>query len=147
MNKRKEQWLRISNRMLTATMTLLGFTSCGVVKEPADEYGTPYARFEIKGNVVDDENNGIGNGRVILKSVSQGPYIRDTLATASDGTFDFKIEGSGKAKYRVIGEDLSGTYRSDSVEVEMEPQSGDGWYQGSDMKEVTIQLKKKQDAE
>lgn len=150
MNAKREQWLRLSNRMLAGTMTLLGFAACSTSCEQADEYGTPYATFEIKGNVVDAENNGIDDGRVILKELGKEDIVlyRDTVPTTTGGVFDLKFHGMGKTKYRVVGEDMSGEYRPDSVDVELEPQGeSKGWYQGSDMKEVTIQLTKKQNAE
>lgn len=55
MSKGKKQWLQFCNGILSGGLALLGFTSCngGIFgKEAPDEYGTPYAKYEIKGKVM-----------------------------------------------------------------------------------------------
>lgn len=47
MGQKREQWLKISNRLLSGTLVLLGFTACDPSKM-ADEYGTPYSDYEMK---------------------------------------------------------------------------------------------------
>lgn len=57
MKKRKKQWLRICNEMMSGTLVLLGFTSCDENSTGTGrcEYGTPYAKYEIKGKVADED--------------------------------------------------------------------------------------------
>ena len=48
----KKRWLHFYNRILSGVLVLLGFNACDGTG--ADEYGTPYCRFEIKGKVLDE---------------------------------------------------------------------------------------------
>ena len=45
--------------------------------------------------------------------------------------------------YQVVCEDPSNTYQSDSTRIKMEPEGGEGWYQGSDSRTVDYELEKK----
>ena len=47
MKEEKKRWLHFYNRILSGVLVLLGFNACDGTG--ADEYGTPYCRFEIKG--------------------------------------------------------------------------------------------------
>ena len=52
MKEERKQWLHFYNRILSGVLVLLGFNACDGTG--ADEYGTPYCRFEIKGKVLDE---------------------------------------------------------------------------------------------
>ena len=114
----KKRWLHFYNRILSGVLVLLGFNACDGTG--ADEYGTPYCRFEIKGKVLDELREPVKDARVIVKELT------------SDG------EPMG-AYYT----DSQGIYKADSTDIKMEPTGGKGWYQGSDTKEVDFVLKKK----
>ena len=50
----KFSWLKACNGLLSGALALLGYTSCdslGIGGETPLEYGTPYAKYEIKGKV------------------------------------------------------------------------------------------------
>lgn len=140
MEKNKEGWLRISNKMLSGALALLGFTACDPSKA-ADEYGMPYADYEIKGKVTNQAGEELDKIRVIVKELPDNPYVRkDTLYTKV-GVFDFKSDRvTNSGKYRVICEDLTDVYKTDSADVQMKPEGGEHWYQGSDYKEVAFEL-------
>ena len=53
--KRSSKWLKVFNGLLSSVLALLGY-SCNVLGETPDEYGTPYARYEVKGKVTDKES-------------------------------------------------------------------------------------------
>lgn len=146
MGHKRAQWLKISNRLLSGAMVLLGFSSCDPSKT-ADEYGTPYADYEIKGKVTDEAGAELAGLRVVAKgliqSIPNDPYFNDTLATDAKGTFLFDQLKVSEGRYRVVCEDPTGIYKSDSTEVKMTPKGGKGWYLGSDSKEVNFELKKK----
>lgn len=149
MDKKREQWLKVSNRLLSGTLALLGFSACG--SNGGDiplEYGMPHANYEIKGNVTDEAGDKLAGMRVIAKTLigsrPNDPYLNDTIATDAKGAFLFDKKGTtSEGRYRVVCEDPNGVYKSDSTEVKMEPKGRDGWYQGSDSKEVNFELKKK----
>lgn len=157
MSKQKQQWLQFYNRMLAGIMTLLGFTACGMpdIVEPA-EYGTPHATYEIKGKVLTPEKEASPGIQIILKreiNRNSGKFASmygDTIKTDQKGEFYYKQEevSFGDMEYRIVYRDVEHEiYKTDSVQVKMEAKGGSGrWNNGSDSKEVTINLEKK-DAE
>ena len=54
--KRKSNWLKVFNSLLSSLLALLGYTSCDSSEDIPVEYGTPYAKYEVKGKVVDKES-------------------------------------------------------------------------------------------
>lgn len=152
MKNGKKQWLQICNRMMSGVLALLGFTSCeglGLGDEPC-EYGQPYAKYEIKGKVVDTQQQAISNARIIVKHLEQKsdelfPYAHpDTVYTQKNGEYIYENRGTNYGRFRVVCEDPSGTYKADSTVVEMKPTGGKGWYEGSDSKVENFELKKKE---
>ena len=125
------RWMKVSNGFLSGVLALLGYTSCDSSEtggETPVEYGTPYAKYEIKGKVTDkDTKAAVEGARVIVKPMQ---WKSDEM-TVTD-------------RYRVVCEDPSGTLKADSAIVEMDPQGGEGWYQGSDSQEVNFELEKRQ---
>lgn len=136
--------------MLSGGLAILGFSACS--SNPEDdivcEYGMPYCSFEIKGKVKNELQEPVNGARIIIKELDNDHtplyYDRpDTLYT-QDGAYKF-LSGAvtNEYKYRVVCEDPSGVYKADSTDVTMEPKGGEGWYTGSDTKEVDFTLKKK----
>lgn len=72
------------------------------------------------------------------------PGQRDTLYTGDAGEYLFEDNDAFARKYRVVCEDPNGVYKADSVDVNMKPEHGKGWYMGSDSKEIDFELKKKE---
>ena len=72
------------------------------------------------------------------------PQAFDTLKTDKGGDYLYQNEMTVTDRYRVVCEDPSGTLKADSAIVEMDPQGGEGWYQGSDSQEVNFELEKRQ---
>ena len=145
------RWLKICNGLLSGTLALLGYTSCDSSDEPGVEYGTPYAKYEIKGKVTDQDTKAAVEGaRIIVKPLQWKsdetfpPQAFDTLKTDKGGDYLFLNEMMVTDRYRVVCEDPSGTLKADSAIVEMDPQGGEGWYQGSDSQEVNFELEKRQ---
>lgn len=79
--KRSSKWLKVFNGLLSSVLALLGY-SCNVLGETPDEYGTPYARYEVKGKVTDKESQAAVEGaRVIVKPLDYetGIALRITM--------------------------------------------------------------------
>ncbi len=150
----KVSLLKACNGLLSGALALLGYTSCdslGIGGETPLEYGTPYAKYEIKGKVTDrDTKTAIEGARIIVKPMQWKsdetfpPQAFDTLQTDKDGNYLYQNEMTMTDRYRVVCEDPSGTLKADSAIVEMDPQGGEGWYQGSDSQEVNFELEKRQ---
>lgn len=145
------RWLKVCNGLLSGALALLGYASCDSSDEPAEEYGTPYAKYEIKGKVTDrDTKAAIEGARVIVKPMQWKsdetfpPQAFDTLQTDKDGNYLYQNEMTVIDRFRVVCEDPSGALKADSATIKMDPQGGEGWYQGSDSQEVDFELKKQE---
>lgn len=148
------RWMKVSNGFLSGVLALLGYTSCDSSETDGEtpvEYGTPYAKYEIKGKVTDkDTKAAVEGARVIVKPMQWKsdetfpPQAFDTLKTDKGGDYLYQNEMTVTDRYRVVCEDPSGTLKADSAIVEMDPQGGEGWYQGSDSQEVNFELEKRQ---
>lgn len=149
MGKIRMQGLRIGNCILSSILALLGFSSCGDNGGGACEYGTPYATYDIKGKVTDQDKIAIANARLIVKELDQNGKIRsystpDTVFADQSGAYLRQYsQVTNEGKYRIVCEDPQNSYKSDSTDIQMNPTGGSGWYQGSDSKEVDFELKKK----
>ena len=159
MDKAYRFYLAASNKILAGLLTLLGFsiTSCGA----EDEYGSPYATYEIKGKVVNEKGSSISDIQVIIPAPEdthnkEDQFIyRDTLLTDSSGEFNKRIEvGSfGEditfkiATKDIDGEANGGVFKDTLTEVAFKKEDlkeGDGnWNAGNARKEVTITMGKK----
>lgn len=148
--KRNLSWLKFFNGLLSSVLVLLGYTSCnssdGSDETPL-EYGSPYAKYEIKGKVVDKESQaGVEGARVIVKPLLDSEpvsYYNDTVYTDKDGGYSYQKEMGAYSDFRVVCEDPSDTYKADSTQVKMSPEGGEGWYLGSDSETVDFGLEKK----
>lgn len=145
--------LKACNGLLSGVLALLGYTSCdslGIGGETPVEYGSPYARYEIKGKVVDKETKATVEGaRIIVKPMqwqsdeTYPPQAFDTLQTDKDGDYLYQNEATVTDRFRVVCEDPSDVLKADSTTVEMKPEGGEGWYQGSDTRVVDFELEKR----
>lgn len=126
--------------ILTILLALLGF-SCA--KDPKVEYGTPNARFIVKGKVTSsDLNEPVKNIRVIMRF--------DTTFTDNSGNYQitdrdgFPTDQTYLINFRDIDGSLNGNYEDEDTTVEFKnPQftGGDGhWYQGETTKNLDIKL-------
>ena len=114
------------NWILAGLLSLLGFsvTSCGAT----DEYGSPYAEYELKGKVTNmngDPIQGIElNYGGIYNNVLFSSYISEMYKspqTQKDGSYDIKFEDSPMGIVRIIAKDIdgpeNGSFETDSIDV------------------------------
>ena len=87
MNRTNHFFLTFTNKILAGLLSLLGFSLAACDKIGADEYGCPYADYEIKGKVVDENGKAINGIQVIIPDpFGNEEYThRDTLITNSAG--------------------------------------------------------------
>ena len=145
----KVSLLKACNGFLSGALALLGYTSCdssGIGGETPLEYGTPYAKYEIKGKVTDrDTKTAIEGARVIVKPMQWKsdetfpPQAFDTLQTDKDGNYLYQNEMTMIDRFRVVC-----ALKADSATIKMDPQGCEGWYEGSDSQEVDFELKKQE---
>jgi len=150
------QLLKKANCVLASLLMLLGFSCTDDEGEGPIicEYGTPYANFQIKGKVVDTNDNPIPNTQIRInrndaRIYPYGWLHTDTVRTDANGEFDWKKTDFPILKYRFITEDIDeemngGQFASDTTQVIFDSEEltgGDGWYEGSASKEIKITLK------
>ena len=101
------------NWILAGLLSLLGFsvTSCGAT----DEYGSPYAEYELKGKVTDMNGDPIQGIEInyggIYNNVLSPSYISEIYKspqTQKDGSYDIKFEDSPMGIVRIIAKDIDG---------------------------------------
>ena len=128
--------------VLSALLALLGFGSCD--KIGADEYGSPYLEYQVKGQVTDKEGNPIEGIRVTFETSP------DTLYTDADGHFESEDgAGYGKIKFEDIDGPAHGSFLPDSAALETferkQLEQGDGnWYKGKF--EINVQQELERDS-
>ncbi|MDR3251419.1 MAG: radical SAM-associated putative lipoprotein [Tannerella sp.] len=135
------------NWALAGVLTLLGFGSCS---EDRVEYGTPSARYTVRGTVVDKATGksvkGIrvgytpGSAYVMYGTV---PVVYGlTAATVSDANGDFNLSGDAfpvtGVPVPVYVDDIDGAanglFKSDRLYIDFDKaeqtEKGKGWYNG-----------------
>lgn len=157
MKKIKTTWWTYSNRILSALLTLLGFTSCSLF-EGADEYGPmvleygcPYATYEAQGTVTDEEGTPIEGEQVIVRQSFDGTTehaYSDTVLTDEHGRYTYTgpyhMLYENKKDVRIVAKDPNRVYADDSVTVTpRKTTEGEGaWYQGTYSNLQDFKLKK-----
>ena len=144
------------NWILAGLLSLLGFsvTSCGAT----DEYGSPYAEYELKGKVTNmngDPIQGIElNYGGIYNNVLFSSYISEMYKspqTQKDGSYDIKFEDSPMGIVRIIAKDIdgpeNGSFETDSIDVKIEGvEGGKSWFHGkTEVNIPAIKLKEKKE--
>ena len=69
----------------------------------ADEYGSPYASYEVKGKVTDQQGEPIQGIKVICDAIYRQPVY-----TGSDGSYELYGNGFPREKIQVSFEDVDG---------------------------------------
>jgi len=171
MKKLNRKLIKGTNWALAGLMSFLGFSSCekDIMPEYGTpmEYGTPSAVFVVSGKVTDTTGNALNGIRVVVPSVDHHQkststfipdkpvitnYVHDTLYTNADGNFNYPYTGFPsnssidiKMKFEDISENPS--FETDSTKVTFsgsDLQGGNGWNAGTAQKEITIELKNKE---
>ena len=100
-------------------------------------------KYWERGGVVPD-------ARILVKHIASpadGSYgyavLSDTVYTKENGEYLYQNTITGYQDFRIICEDLTGVYQTDSVDIKMNPKGGNGRYEGKDNREVVFKLKKR----
>ena len=158
MKKLKHYLLRKENALLSAVLALVGCNGTSDDENEADYYGCPYVNYHVEGAVLDDKGNPLEGISIIPKVIipefydeerAGQSYPVDSLTTASDGGYLWEEDhGYGSDSIRVVAEDPSGKFASDSVDVRLQlnqrkKKSDNYWYAGTLEGEVNLTLKPK----
>lgn len=157
MKNLQKNWIKVYNYFLVAILGLLGFSGCDKVEEFAPEYGMPHAKYELKGKVINSRKGLLSDMQVVVGEIENREllkyvYYRDTLYTDSKGEFFYKDDYAwpgSKLRAKFTGIQKNGEisiYKPDSIDVDMGELTGasGNWYEGKASKEVTINVKEKE---
>ncbi|MFV0417616.1 MAG: radical SAM-associated putative lipoprotein [Dysgonomonas sp.] len=150
----KIKMLTIYSRILSFFLVLLGFTSCDEI-DPKDEYGSPYAKFIIKGIVVDgdsEDNTPVKGIKVVIARSYEKDngerflYHTDSLKTDNNGYFNLAtVDFPSSQEFVIKFEDIDGTenglFESKTDDISFENpkfENGNSWYQGETSKDMGI---------
>lgn len=122
----------------------LGCFSCG-------KYGTPYGDFTFEGQVTDENKNPLPKMQVVRRGgwgedtkTMHWAEFADTLYTNAEGNYyQHKDDDFPMKIHKVIVNDPSGVYESDSIIATVEYSGGHGWYEGEADLKLDFVLKKK----
>lgn len=150
---------KISNlylKIISFFLVFLGFSACGDDDENDPIiclYGTPSAKYVVKGKVVSAENkdNPIRNIRVVLiDNVDESKYDYipgDTVTTDSEGQFEVQrhyfpaIDNKLKIKFEDVDGEENGLFLDKEEIVDfkgIKPIDGGDWYRGEFIKDMDM---------
>jgi putative lipoprotein (rSAM/lipoprotein system) len=140
MKKLEIKFLKSYNAIIGVILALIGFASSCIIKS---EYGTPSAKFIVKGKVESSgDNKVIPNIRVVM--------LGDSIITDINGDYQvtnkhgFPEDQTYNIKFKDIDNALNGEFENLDTIVEFKDpifKNGDGdWYKGETEKEFNIKL-------
>lgn len=145
MKKIYRPFIKGTNWALAGILSLLGFASCSNDGgETPAEYGTPHAKYTIKGAVTDKEGNPIEGINVHVKMPFEWNGGEGVADTNKEGKFDITYTTFPDDKFTLIAKDIdgeeNGSFQTDSVEVTFTKddfyEDGKRWYEGAARKEI-----------
>ena len=118
-------------------LPILGVSAvgCNTVYQTADEYGTPYADFEIKGKVTDASTSGPLQG-IEVSALDSDAVPMVSVTTDVEGRFEltgsfFPAESIVIRANDIDGEENGGLFAPATITVQLDRSAGgDGWYSG-----------------
>ncbi len=138
------------NALIAILMGMLG-VSCHI---GYNEYGTPYATFEMSGTVTDEQEQPLENIQVVHQDgwrngndPTRWRDCPDTLYTDADGKFYRHYSGYFPLEcQKLVVNDTTGVYASDSIDTTVTYSGGDHhWYRGKGELKADFVLGKKAD--
>lgn len=158
MEKLYPHFLKGTNWILAGLLTLLGFScSSDGIEDQVEEYGCPHANYEIKGKVVDRQDNPIPSIQIAVSdSVSEGQLPENNMIyTDTEGNFLWENGEFPGATFKIIATDIDydkngGQFTADTSFVSFKNatyENGSKWYKGEAKQEVTIVMDKQTNTE
>ena len=168
MKKVHRYFLRSCNAILMAVLALFGFSNCDrmgldMYGTPTPEYGTPYAKFVIKGEVADKKTEQPIEG-IQVKIVGtftnangeeQTIYLKPKKLTDEDGSFELRKQHgighflesdalSAAVHFSDIDGEKNGLFENKIVGLNIEDfeetKPPSGWFMGEFTKRLDVKL-------
>ena len=145
----------VMGKIIKFLLICLGFKSVVACHGATEEYGTPYAEYEVKGRVSDAEGTPVQGIRVSMGE-SQSSYLDSVAVTDAEGrfhvihgTFPFRDNTFEMQFTDIDGEAGGGLFEEQTVTVQAEmTEEGDGWDEGdyAVKEDVNVMLELKKDS-
>lgn len=141
----KKHFLKSVNVIIAALLSLMGFTTACDIDAPV-EYGTPHAKYIVKGKVTAAKSGGA------IEHI-QVASEQDTTTTDANGSYqlvheDFPGDLTFELSFTDTDGDTNGNFAPlDTTVAFTDPDfvNGDkGWYDGETEQEFNIQLKEQE---
>lgn len=134
----------LTQLILSAIISLLGFSSCKPSQEQYDMYGAPIIDYQLKGRVTDTENNPIAGLRVVIARQGYGDADPKTQTLTTDANGEFVSEKTertyngynGTLTFTDIdGDDNGGEFQEKTINLQelrpvLDKSKAEGWYEG-----------------
>lgn len=149
----KIRYVKVSAWIMSAAMTMLGFSSCENLIEPKCEYGTPHAKYTVKGRVTNEQGVAIPGIEVVIERSGNPLSSRIDFAnqiSGSNGEFAKSFEyvmpedQNFTLNFSDIDGPANGVYKAKTQSFKIlrnELKGGDkSWYFGEAVKEIVVKL-------
>lgn len=137
------------NLMLAPVLAILGFSGCD---NEVCLYGCPYAKYDVKGTVLNEEGEQLEGVKVTPKEIYkyddfEGCEVCKATSTDSKGQYQATGSWGGYmpgSVLRIVVEDPQHVYASDSVDVTLTRtnKDKDDWCEGTDVGTADFRLKR-----
>ena len=137
------------NYILTSILGFLGF-SCSIIHEGGEEYGCPYADYELMGTVQDEEGKPIANVDVTELDTVFGLPDKILATTDKQGQYDthgpWQYPPTSKFHFQFTSKDTVYEQLDTVIPINRFPlRGGDSdWYDGKRTIRVDVVLQKKE---
>ena len=154
----KVRFNRWYNSILTALLSLLGYSCSSENSLPVEMYGVPSADYQISGTVTNDNGQVVQGIKTSVKQIStyegktQASCI-DSVMTDANGHYDvsvhiFPMNKEIKLLVEDVDGDANGAYQNDTIDIDYNnaqkiKDGEDVWNNGTFAIKQDIKLKKK----
>lgn len=150
----KKKFYGLLNTVLASVLTMLGLSGCDAFNE-VDLYGSPYAKYDVKGTIINEEGEQLEGMKVTPKEIHtydglEGYYAYELESTSTDSKGQYHASGTWTGHYpysinlRIVIEDPQHVYATDSVDVTLtrtNKNKGE-WCVGTDEGTADLRLKR-----
>ena len=153
----KQAFLNLINMMLSGMLVMLGFSSCSEGDNPEDiplMYGSPHGSYKVSGLVTDVDGAPVKGARIVVRKYkADGQYLyfpnaSDTTYTDNQGRYEREGGSGAEPSIRIVCDDPSGAYASDSTDCVLKYEGRDGmWDMGTAKVKADFKLRQNPDKE
>lgn len=148
----RKKFYAMLNMLLAPVLAMLGFNGCDNAFNGVCLYGVPYAKYDVKGTVLNEEGEQLEGMKVTPKEIYtfenfEGCEVLKATSTDSKGQYQTSGSWSGYSPgsvLRIVVEDPQHVYATDSVDITLKRtnKGKDDWCEGTDVGTADFRLKR-----